>query len=135
MRLTVVPSDSTIIMDGQRLVFPFAAPSNLHAIQWYGTHGFIETTDSKQVRTDDMTIVQQYVTAYTAEAARLAAIASTPKTTAEIAAETSAAAMRELAAIDAASVRSMREWIAAQPSAPQKIKDHEAAAGVARAKL
>lgn len=63
------------------------------------------------------------------------AIRNAPKTPAEIAAETSAAALRELAAIDAASIRSMREWIAAQPTAPQILKDREAAAVLARAKL
>lgn len=77
MRLTVIPSDNIIIKDGQRLVFQFAAPADLHAIQWYGTHGFIETTDGKQVRTDDQADVQAYIDAYAAEAARLAAITPT----------------------------------------------------------
>lgn len=77
MRLTVIPSDNIIIKDGQRLVFEFAAPADLHAIQWYGTHGFIETTDGKQARTDDQADVQAYIDAYAAEAARLAAITPT----------------------------------------------------------
>ena len=41
----------------------------------------------------------------------------------------------ELMRLDAASVRSMREWIAAQPTAPQVLKDREAAAVLERAKL
>lgn len=57
------------------------------------------------------------------------------KTPAEIAAETSAASLQELAALDLASIRSMREWIAAQPTAPQIVKDREAAAIAARTKL
>lgn len=45
------------------------------------------------------------------------------------------AAKAELAALDAASIRSIREWIAAQPTAPQILKDKEAAALAARAKI
>ena len=39
----------------------------------------------------------------------------------------------ELREIDLASIRSMREYIAALPDAPQPIKDHEAAAAAKRA--
>lgn len=35
--VTVVPSDSLIIVDGGALVLPFDAPTNLHALQWRGT--------------------------------------------------------------------------------------------------
>lgn len=41
----------------------------------------------------------------------------------------------ELAAIDLASVRSLREYVASLPGAPQAIKDRETAAQAARAKL
>jgi hypothetical protein len=40
-----------------------------------------------------------------------------------------------LTAIDLKSIRSLREWLAAQPDAPQFILDHEAAAIAERAKL
>lgn len=40
-----------------------------------------------------------------------------------------------LAEIDRASIRSLREWLAAQPTAPKFIIDHEAAAEVERRKL
>lgn len=56
-------------------------------------------------------------------------------TAAEILAAENAAVKAELAALDAASIRSMREWIAAQPTAPQILKDKEAAAVAARARL
>lgn len=46
-----------------------------------------------------------------------------------------AAAKAELEALDMASIRSMREWIAAQPSAPQILKDKDAAAAAVRARL
>lgn len=41
----------------------------------------------------------------------------------------------ELAAIDLASIRAMREYIAAKADAPQVLKDREAAAVALRAKL
>ena len=44
-------------------------------------------------------------------------------------------ARSKLLGLDAASVRSIREWIAAQPTAPQRLKDYEAAAVAARANL
>ena len=43
--VTVVPSDSLIIVDGAALVFPFDAPTNLHALQWSGGTGHTEWTD------------------------------------------------------------------------------------------
>lgn len=49
--------------------------------------------------------------------------------------ESSASVKAELRAIDIDSIRSIREWIAAQPTAPQILKDREAAAVLARAKL
>jgi len=69
MRLTVIPSDSTMIMNGRALVFPFITDVNLHAIQWYSTFGFIETTDGKQVKTVDVLDVQPFIDAFIAHAA------------------------------------------------------------------
>ena len=46
-RVTVVPEDKLIIVDGEPIVFdsPFPAPSSLHALQWNGVGGHIEWTD------------------------------------------------------------------------------------------
>lgn len=46
-----------------------------------------------------------------------------------------AAALAELAVIDAASVRAIREYIASKADAPQILKDKETAAVLSRAKL
>ena len=46
-----------------------------------------------------------------------------------------AIAKARLAEIDAKSIRSIREWIAAQPNAPQMVKDYEAQAVTEREKL
>lgn len=58
-----------------------------------------------------------------------------PKQQAEIDAEETAAAAAELAAIDLASIRGIREWVAAQPGAPVVILEREAAAITARARM
>lgn len=61
------------------------------------------------------------------------------QTPAEIAAEevatTNAAAKAALVAIDLASMRAIREWIIAQPTAPQSLKDKESVAVLERVKL
>lgn len=49
--------------------------------------------------------------------------------------DASEAARRELVQLDLASIRAMREYIAAKPDAPQILKDREAAAVAARAQL
>jgi hypothetical protein len=61
--------------------------------------------------------------------------ADPPKTQAELDAEQSAIAKAALREIDIASIRSMREWIAAQPTAPAVLKNHELAVQDERAKL
>ena len=43
--VTVAPADNLIIVDGKALVFPFDAPTNLHALQWRGDTGHTEWTD------------------------------------------------------------------------------------------
>lgn len=44
-QVTVVPADHLIIVDAAALVFPFDAPTNLHALQWRGGTGHTEWTD------------------------------------------------------------------------------------------
>lgn len=49
--------------------------------------------------------------------------------------ETSDKAKTELASIDLASIRAIREYIVNQPDAPQILKDREAAAAIERVKV
>lgn len=58
-----------------------------------------------------------------------------PKTQAEIDAEESARALAELREIDMASIRAIREYVASKADAPQYLKDKEAAAIAARARV
>lgn len=64
-----------------------------------------------------------------------ALMADPPLSAAEIAKAESDQAKRDLAALDLASIRSMREYIAAKADAPQILKDKEAAAQAARVKV
>lgn len=50
MRLTIVPSDGTVIVDGNAKFQPLdlsgcAIPSDVHALQWFDTRGWIEFSD------------------------------------------------------------------------------------------
>ena len=38
-RVTVVPADRLIIVDGYALCFKYAAPDGMHALQWDGEGG------------------------------------------------------------------------------------------------
>jgi hypothetical protein len=49
--------------------------------------------------------------------------------------ETSDKAKAALVAIDLASIRAIREWIISQPTAPQLLKDRDAAAALERVKI
>ena len=46
--VTVVPSDSLIIVDGYALCFEYAAPDGMHALQWDGEGGHIEWLGSEK---------------------------------------------------------------------------------------
>ncbi|MDP3134977.1 MAG: hypothetical protein Q8N17_01415, partial [Burkholderiaceae bacterium] len=78
MKITVIPSDSFISIDGAPLVFPFSAGAGIHAIQWNGASGTIETINGSQHVSTDLAAVQPFIDAYNAEVARLAAIVVTP---------------------------------------------------------
>lgn len=57
------------------------------------------------------------------------------KSAAELQAIETEKAKAALLEIDLASVRALREWVAAQPTAPKVIKDRETAAVLERAKI
>jgi len=47
MRLTIIPSDGAVYKDGlsySNLIWE-GTPSNIHALQWFGTQGWIEFAD------------------------------------------------------------------------------------------
>ena len=72
-RVTVIPSDHTILVDGLSLRFPFDAPENLHAVQWHNGAGEVEWTDSANQKISDQDYAEKvapYVAAWEREKAR-----------------------------------------------------------------
>lgn len=78
-RVTVVPADSLVIVDGEALVFPFDAPENMHALQWGEKQGHIEWqgSDDEPPHNEPLTAdsyadkVAPFVKLWQAEKARL----------------------------------------------------------------
>lgn len=92
MRLTVIPSDRTILLDGVPLTFDFAADANIHAIQWYGDYGTIEYAMGEPLHFTDPAVVQPYAAAHAAEQVRITAAAISAANTTEALAATAQAA-------------------------------------------
>ena len=43
MKLTIIPEDDFVSIDGVHMKFDFTMNANYHAVQWDGTKGFIQT--------------------------------------------------------------------------------------------
>lgn len=77
MQVSIIPKDKTIVINGKPLVFDFPVFSpKIHAIQWNGTSGNIEYTQGAATWFDNVAIVEPFIDAWNAEAARLAEIAA-----------------------------------------------------------
>lgn len=78
MRVTVVPDDNFISVNGEGLVFPFPHEPDMHALQWAETAGHIEYKPQNGVmpanrplgEEDFASVVQPYVTLHAQEKAR-----------------------------------------------------------------
>lgn len=70
MRVTIVPEDRYIAVDGRGLSFDFSADPNIHAMQWFDDHGTVEqkTGGSRPATLSD---VQPFVDAWEAERDRI----------------------------------------------------------------
>lgn len=77
MQVSVIPADQAIVIDGVALVFDYQPLlPGLRAIQWNGTSGTMEFATGPQQYFDNKILVQPYIDAYNAEAARIAAAAA-----------------------------------------------------------
>ena len=75
-RVTVVPADRLIIVNGEALQFDYPAPPSLHALQWGGDQGHMEWTDDYNMALDASLYdeeVAPFVALWEAEKARLTA--------------------------------------------------------------
>ena len=66
MRVTVIPDDKIILIDGVAKRCDFTAPAGLHAIQWHGSYGFIEWKTKAQEYITAAAVVAPYVAAWQA---------------------------------------------------------------------
>ena len=85
--VTIIPADNMIIVDGVALQCAFAAPDNVHALQWHKGKGHVEYTDGTPNRTIAPNgypeLVAPFVVAWEAEKSRLEAEANRLPTLAE----------------------------------------------------
>ena len=75
MKVSIIPSDKTIVVDGQALTFDYDIDPTIHAIQWDGDSGEIEYNDDgiANEQFTDSTLVDSLVSAYEDEVERLEA--------------------------------------------------------------
>jgi hypothetical protein len=74
MKVSIIPSDKTIIVDGQALTFDYDIDPTIHALQWDGNSGEIEYNDGiANEQFTDSTLVDSLVSAYEDEVERLEA--------------------------------------------------------------
>lgn len=68
MRVTIIPEDKVVIVDGVAAILgTLEADENIHAIQWNGDYGTIEYKVGAAARFIDISIVEPFVTAHTDE--------------------------------------------------------------------
>lgn len=73
-RVTVVPADRLVIVDGYALCFDYTSPDGMHALQWDGKSGHTEWINgpNQALAPEDYdTLVAPYVTAWEQEQNRL----------------------------------------------------------------
>lgn len=68
MRVTIIPSDKQVVIGGEgRIVDPFPEiDPNIHAVQWYGDHGYVEVKVGSQYRIEGLAPFQACVDAWSA---------------------------------------------------------------------
>jgi hypothetical protein len=64
MKLSIIPADGVIVIDGRSLRCSFSAPNGIHAIQWSGSDGVIEYATGPAEAFNDFQIVAPYIAAW-----------------------------------------------------------------------
>lgn len=64
MKLTVIPSDRTIYIDGESLQVGISFNDDIHAIQWDDNKGSIEYVDGRVKKFDSIKVVELYIKAF-----------------------------------------------------------------------
>lgn len=70
MKISIIPSDNTIIVNGDaRRPVGFAYPENIHAIQWCDGVGNVEHQVGPAVAFSEFSVVEPYLAAHAAQKA------------------------------------------------------------------
>lgn len=67
MRVSIIPSDQTVVVDGVGRECAFSAPEGVRAIQWDGAQGYFEKADGL-AHFEEEAVVTPYVLAWEAAA-------------------------------------------------------------------
>jgi hypothetical protein len=70
MKITILPREQTITVDGETLAFAFPQDPNVLSIRWDGDNGYIERVNGKRLDAQ-WANVQPYLDLFSAEAARV----------------------------------------------------------------
>ena len=73
MKVTIIPEDKVVIVDGERREFDFDVDANYHAVQWNGEYGTIETKKGDNKRIADLSEFQEILDLHAAILAKEAA--------------------------------------------------------------
>jgi hypothetical protein len=68
MRLTIVPSDNKVVVNGDNSHYPLDLsacniPTNVHALQWYETEGEVEFDGKPKPQNEDITELPEWALA------------------------------------------------------------------------
>ena len=61
MKITIVPSDKLVIIDGEAIRFDFTIDDNIHAVQWEGNSGIVETKKGDNIKLKNMDMFQDII--------------------------------------------------------------------------
>lgn len=76
MRLTIIPADNVVIIDGEAKPMQldaYPALKGIHAVQWSGDKGHVERDDQPNETLDNLRVFQDIVTAWRAKPSELRA--------------------------------------------------------------
>lgn len=136
-KVTIIPSDGIVIVDGRGFKVDLSTPGNVHAIQWDGVNGWVEYNDGKLnapvTQADYDSLVVPAIAAW--EVARAAADAPLPPPNPAVTRR--AEILRGLYAIDMQSVRPVRAKLAGTATAEDdaRLASLEAQAQTLRTEL
>ncbi len=60
-KITIIPSDKLVIINGEAIRFDFTIDDNIHAVQWEGNSGIVETKKGDNIKLKNMDMFQDII--------------------------------------------------------------------------